>query len=63
MDGLWIELARAFCLLMVIEGAIPFLWPHRWRNLLESISGTEDRVLRAVGLVSMLIGVFVLYLL
>ena len=63
MDSFWIEIARAFCLLLVIEGVIPFLYPERWRRLLETVSNTDDNMLRAVGFISMLIGVFCLYLL
>ncbi|MBC6427918.1 MAG: DUF2065 domain-containing protein [Cellvibrionales bacterium] len=57
MDSLWLELGRAFCLLLVIEGIIPFLYPTRWRKLLELAVHTDPRTLRAIGLLSMLLGV------
>ena len=63
MDGFWVEIARAFCLLLIIEGIIPFAYPDRWRALLETVSKTDDKMLRAVGLVSMLLGLGILYLL
>lgn len=57
------EIFRAFCLVLVIEGILPFLWPDRWRNLLETVAHTDDKTLRAVGLFSMVLGVGLLYLL
>ena len=63
MDGFWVEIARAFCLMLIIEGIIPFAHPNRWRSLLETASKTDDNLLRAVGLCSMLIGLGCLYLL
>ena len=63
MDSIWVELGRAFCLLLIIEGIIPFLYPDRWRQLLETVSDTDDKTLRLVGLFSMLLGLGILYLL
>ena len=60
---MWEELGRAFCLMLVLEGIIPFLYPTRWRNLVASLAQVSDRQLRVMGLVSMLIGVGLLYLL
>ena len=62
MNYLLIELLRAFCLLLVIEGMVPFLYPGRWRSLVQSLSQVDDRTLRITGLVSMLLGVGALYL-
>jgi hypothetical protein len=63
VDSIWVELGRAFCLLLIIEGIMPFLYPDRWRQLLETVSETDDKVLRLVGLFSMLLGLGILYLL
>jgi uncharacterized protein len=63
VDSIWVELGRAFCLLLIIEGIIPFLYPDRWRQLLETVSDTDDKMLRLVGLFSMLLGLGILYLL
>ncbi|WP_341937532.1 DUF2065 domain-containing protein [Marinimicrobium sp. C2-29] len=60
---MWEDLARAFCLMLVIEGIIPFLYPSRWRQLVASLALVDDRRLRIMGLASMLIGVALLYLL
>ena len=58
----WDELWIATALLLVIEGIIPFLSPTLMRRALATISGMDDHSLRLSGLVSMVIGVVVLYL-
>lgn len=60
---MWEELGRAFCLLLVLEGILPFLYPTRWRRLVASLAIITDRQLRIMGLVSMLVGVGLLHLL
>lgn len=60
---MWEELGKAFCLMLVLEGIIPFLYPTRWRRLVASLAQVSDRQLRVMGLVSMLVGVGLLYLL
>ncbi|HSG04607.1 MAG TPA: DUF2065 family protein [Marinobacterium sp.] len=56
MAELWHELWIAFCLLLVIEGVIPFLYPQRWRRLVSQLAGISDSNLRMVGFVSMIAG-------
>ena len=58
---MWEELGKAFCLMLVIEGIIPFLYPGRWRALVQSLSLVDDRQLRLMGLASMLTGAGLLY--
>ena len=58
---MWKELAIAFCLVLVIEGIMPFLYPSRWRALALSLADVPDRTMRVVGLVSMLTGTLLLY--
>lgn len=60
---MWDELARAFCLLLIIEGLLPFLYPERWRRMVQRLAEVDNRSLRTAGLVSMLAGVTLLYLL
>ena len=55
-------LAVAVALVFIIEGMLPFISPNRWRNLLKVANEMEDRVIRNVGLGSMLFGVVLLYL-
>ena len=52
----------AVALVFIIEGMLPFISPHRWRNMLAMANQMEDRVIRNIGLGSMLFGVLVLYL-
>jgi len=59
---MWEELGKAFCLMLVFEGIIPFLYPARWRNLVASLAIVSDQQLRTMGLVSMLLGAGLLYL-
>lgn len=47
---------------MVIEGILPFLSPGGMRKVLKASLELNDRSLRVGGLISMLIGVFMLYL-
>ena len=58
----WYEIAIAFCLVMVLEGVLPFLYPSRWRAMVEQLSTINDHALRIIGLLSMLAGVLGLYL-
>lgn len=60
---MWEDLARAFCLVLVIEGMIPFLYPRRWRQLVATLALLDERRLRLAGLTSMLIGAALLWLL
>lgn len=47
--------------MLVLEGILPFLNPRRVRETLSQIIQMQDRVLRLMGLSSMLIGLVVLY--
>lgn len=52
----------AFGLVFVIEGLLPFLAPRIWRNAMQQMVTQPDRVLRLFGLISMLIGLMLVYL-
>jgi len=58
---MWHDLAVAFCLMLVIEGILPFLSPASWRAMVVSVAGTSDRSLRLTGLAVMLAGTAMLY--
>jgi uncharacterized protein YjeT (DUF2065 family) len=60
---MWEEFGKAFCLLLVLEGILPFLYPTRWRRMVASLATTTDRQLRIMGLLTLLMGVGLLYLL
>ena len=59
---MWQDIGIAFCLVLVIEGIVPFLYPRRWRALAMSLAEIDDRTMRIAGLVSMVLGTLLLYL-
>jgi len=59
---MWHDLGVAVCLVLVIEGVIPFLYPRRWKELVAMLATIDDRSMRLMGLGSMLIGTTLLYL-
>ena len=59
---MWRDLGTALCLVLIIEGILPFLYPARWRRLVEQLAEVDDRSLRLAGLVSMVLGAGLLYL-
>jgi uncharacterized protein YjeT (DUF2065 family) len=58
----WKVLPVAIALVFIIEGMLPFISPRRWREMLAMVGQMDDRVIRNIGLGSMLFGVFLLYL-
>ena len=58
----WQVLPVAIALVFVIEGILPFISPGRWREMIALAGQMDDRTIRAIGLGSMLCGVFLLYL-
>ena len=56
------ELAVAFCLMLVIEGILPFIAPKRWRSLILMLDEVDDSTMRLIGLGSMLTGTVLLLL-
>ncbi|ARU55911.1 MAG: DUF2065 domain-containing protein [Pseudomonadales bacterium] len=61
MSEMWQDLAVAFSLMLVIEGIIPFLYPNRWKNMVRALSQIDTLTMRIIGLVSMVVGVGLLY--
>ncbi|WP_226703612.1 DUF2065 domain-containing protein [Microbulbifer elongatus] len=59
---MWDELVRALALVLIIEGILPFLYPRRWRALVQQLASVDNRSLRTAGLVSMLAGTALLML-
>ena len=58
---MWNELLAAFGLMLVLEGILPFLNPRALRQTLLKMTQLEDRILRFAGVVSMALGLLVLY--
>ena len=59
---MWDELWVAMALMLVLEGMVPFLTPRGFKQMMQSVVRIEDRQLRIAGLVSMVVGVVLLYL-
>lgn len=58
---MWHELLIALALLLIIEGIMPFLSPRGMKQLMQAMLEMEDRAIRITGLVSMLLGLAMLY--
>jgi len=58
----WQVLLSALALVFVIEGIIPFANPTRWRKLVATMAQVSDQQLRIMGMISMSIGLIILYL-
>jgi uncharacterized protein len=59
---MWNDLWAALALMLVLEGILPFLSPDSVRRLLAAMTAVDNRSLRLSGLISMLAGVGLLYL-
>ncbi|MBM70951.1 MAG: hypothetical protein CME43_15915 [Haliea sp.] len=57
----WQVLPAALALVLIIEGVLPFLSPRTWRQMVIGVAQQQDKVIRNVGLGSMLLGVAMLY--
>ena len=55
-------LIMAFALMLVIEGALPFLAPNVWRETFRRIMLLTDGQIRFVGLASMALGLLLFVL-
>ena len=58
----WNDLWAAFALYLVLEGVLPFLNPGGAKRALSAMSQLDERVLRRIGLGSMIAGCILLYL-
>lgn len=55
------EVLIAVCLVLVLEGILPFLAPQQWRKAITQVIALDNRSLRIMGLASMLTGTVLLY--
>jgi uncharacterized protein YjeT (DUF2065 family) len=62
MSEMMQHLLVAFCLMLILEGVLPFLYPQRWRKMVAQLGQISDRNMRILGLISMLLGLFCLLL-
>ena len=54
------DLLAALCLVLVIEGLLPFASPKGWKSMVRQIAETDDRTVRILGLVSIIVGLLAL---
>lgn len=57
----WTDLFSALGLLLVLEGLMPFASPANWRKMMQQLGTAPDSSLRAVGAMSMVAGLVILY--
>ncbi len=57
----WSDLLAALALYLVLEGVLPFLNPQAMRRIMLSLANIADAHLRLWGLVSMSLGLILLY--
>jgi len=53
-------LLLAVALMLVLEGLLPFLAPHIWRDAFRRLTELSDGQLRFLGISSMLVGLILL---
>ncbi len=58
----WSEILTALALVLVIEGLLPFALPGRYRQMVAQVVLLHDNQIRTVGLVIILVGLALLYL-
>lgn len=60
-DVHWSDLLTGFALYLILEGVLPFLSPDGWRRSMGMIAGLPRGQLRMFGLVSMVAGLVLLF--
>jgi uncharacterized protein YjeT (DUF2065 family) len=57
----WTEILTALALVLIIEGMVPFVGPRKYRQIVAQMALLSDNHLRTVGLVVMIAGVVLLF--
>lgn len=57
----WTEILTALALVLIIEGMVPFVGPRKYRQIVAQMAMLSDNNLRTVGLVVMIAGVVLLF--
>jgi uncharacterized protein len=57
----WTEILTALALVLIIEGMVPFVGPRKYRQIVSQMAMLSDNHLRTVGLVIMIAGVVLLF--
>ncbi len=56
------EIFTAVALVLILEGMLPFISPRKYRQMVAEIARLGDNQIRNIGLVIMVIGVVVLFI-
>jgi uncharacterized protein YjeT (DUF2065 family) len=59
---MWQDAFTAIALYLVLEGMIPFISPNRFRQTVSQIAKFSDNHLRAIGMIVMIMGLFLLFI-
>ena len=59
--AVWQELFTAVALVFVLEGILPFLSPRGFKESMRMVADMQEKSLRMLGFVVMLIGLLILY--
>ncbi|NKI33683.1 DUF2065 domain-containing protein [Wenzhouxiangella sp. XN79A] len=59
---MWNDLLLAFGLVMILEGLMPAISPHGWREAVDQLGRLPDRSVRRVGVALILLGALVFHL-
>ena len=59
---MWNEILIAGALMLVLEGLLPFLSPKQFKQMMLRASQMSEQELRWSGLISMVLGAFLVYL-
>lgn len=57
-----VDILTAFCLVLVIEGILPFLNPEGYKRTIRAMLEVDSDRMRIIGLSSMIVGVVLLTL-
>jgi uncharacterized protein YjeT (DUF2065 family) len=58
----WTDILTALALVFVIEGMLPFISPAKYRQMVSEITRLSDNHIRNIGLVVMVAGLLLLFL-
>lgn len=57
---MFVEILTAICLVLVLEGILPFLSPQGYKSAMRAMLDLDDSKMRIIGLSSMIAGVVLL---
>lgn len=57
---MFVNFISALALMLVFEGIMPFISPARWRKLLHKVIQQDEKSIRIIGFISMIVGVIIL---